>query len=275
VTDTQPAAPTPPDRAAAPAATPAPVVAAPPIGAILRALLRADLVAFVKNRRSLLLSVLLPVILLFSTNTQRGEQRLGGSLLIIGLCATYGLVSTSLLGYALAVARDREKGVFQRLRVTPAPSWAIMGSRMAVQMVANLVISLIVVVAGARLHNLSLSPGQYLLTLAVSLLGGAVFLGLGQALVGLVRSADAVNAAGRLVYIVLIFLGLLGLEGTLGTALQDVARWSPVGALMTLYAAAIHPAAWAASDTWRLLACVGYLVAGAAVGVAYFRWDTR
>ncbi|HTR71491.1 MAG TPA: ABC transporter permease [Mycobacteriales bacterium] len=250
-------------------------LAAPGARSILRHLLRADATVLVKNVRSLVLSILLPIVLLLTTNHPRAEFRLGGSLLIVGLCVTYGLMSTSLLGYANTVARDRERGVFQRLRVTPAPSWTIMSSRLAVQMVANLLIALVVLIVGVRIHHLDVSFSQYLLTLAVSVLGGAMFLGIGQTLVGLVRSADAVNAAGRLLYISLIFLGLLGLEGILGSTFQSIAKWSPVGVLMTAYAGVLHTAAWTTTDTLAVVSCVGYLIAGTAAGIVWFRWDPR
>ena len=109
---------------------------------------------------------------------------------VVGLAIAYGLAATSIVGYALTVARDREKGVFQRLRVTPAPTWTIMTSRLVMQSVANLILSLVVVVVGAQIHGLSLSIGQYVLVLLVSLIGGGMFLSIAQALVGLVRTAE-------------------------------------------------------------------------------------
>ena len=109
----------------------------PGVGPLFKALLRADFLVTMRNRRAVLLSVLLPILLLFATNTDKAERRLDGSTFIVGLCITYGLVSTSIMGYALTVARDREKGVFQRLRVTPAPTWTIMASRLVMQVAAN------------------------------------------------------------------------------------------------------------------------------------------
>ena len=79
---------------------------------------------------------------------------------MIGLAITYGLLSTSLLGYAITIARDREKGVFQRLRVTPAPTWTIMTSRLAMQAIANLIIAIVVVIVGTRIHHISPSPAS-------------------------------------------------------------------------------------------------------------------
>ena len=86
-----------------------------------------------------------------------------GSLFIIGLAIAYGLVSNSILGYALTVARDREQGVFQRLRVTPAPTWTIMTSRLAMQVLANLVITVIVVIVGSS-NSPRLTVGRHVRT---------------------------------------------------------------------------------------------------------------
>lgn len=179
-------------------------------------LLRANFIVLLKNRRSLGLSILLPYLILVSTNSKKSTANLGGPLFVIGPSITYGIASTSIMGYSLAVARDREKGVFQRLRVTPASTWAIMGSRLAVQVLANLVIGLVVVVLGAGAHHLSLSVDQYGLVLLVSILGGTVFLCIGQVLVALVKSSETVNSTARLVYIGLLLLGLLGQGGSLG-----------------------------------------------------------
>ena len=132
------------------------IAATPNTRLILGSLLRADFIVFLKNRRSLIMSILLPYLILESTNSKTSTANLGGPLFVIGLSITYGIASTSIMGYSLATARDREKGVFQRLRVTPASTGAIMGSRLIVQILANLVIALVVVVLGARVHHLSL-----------------------------------------------------------------------------------------------------------------------
>ena len=60
-------------------------------------------------------------------------------------------------------------------------------SRLIVQVVANLIIALVVVILGARIHHLSLSIGQYGLVLLISILGGAMFLCIGQAVVRSVK----------------------------------------------------------------------------------------
>jgi ABC-2 type transport system permease protein len=88
---------------------------------VLSSLLRADFLAFLKHRRALIISLLLPVFVLATTSGNTATHTFGGAEFVIGLAIAYGLLSTSLIGVALTVARDQEKGVFQRLRVTPAP----------------------------------------------------------------------------------------------------------------------------------------------------------
>src|SRR5664279_2839049 len=106
----------------------------PPIGLIFGSLLRADFTVLVRSGRTLILNIVLPIFILFITN-QHAANGSAGSVLVsalfsIGLALTYGLMASSLIGYSLSISRDREAGVFQRLRVTPAPTWAIMTSRL-------------------------------------------------------------------------------------------------------------------------------------------------
>ena len=249
--------------------------AAPSLRLVFTSLLRADFLVFLKHRRALIISMVLPVFVLVSTSGNKATQKFGGAEFVIGLAISYGLLSTAMVGYALTVARDREKGVFQRLRVTPAPTWTIMTSRLAMQVVANLIIAIGVVIIGSLIHHISPSAGQYALVLLVSILAGAVFLSLAQALVGLVKSADTVQAVARVLFAVLILLGILGQSGALGSFWSSVARWTPVGAVMTLFAGVLNLDAWYSRDTLSLLVCLGYIVVFAGIGIRWFQWDAR
>jgi len=103
----------------------------------------------------------------------------------------------------------------------------------------------------------------------------AVFLGVGQALVGLIKSVDTVNAVGRLSFLPLVALGLFAHSTIFGTTFETIARWSPGGAVATLLAGAMQPAAWS-TDTWgAFLASVLYAVVFAGIGIRWFQWSTR
>jgi ABC-2 type transport system permease protein len=98
---------------------------------------------------------------------------------------------------------------------------------------------------------------------------------LGQALVGLVKSADSINAVGRVLVLGLVLLSSLGQSGTLGSAWESISRWSPVGVVMNLFAAVLDLSTWDAHDSLTLLASGGYIVVFAAVGIRWFQWDAR
>jgi ABC-2 type transport system permease protein len=250
-------------------------VEAPSLGTMMSALLRADLVVLTKNKMRFILSLLLPLIILTTTSSSKATQSFGGAEFILGLAITSGIAGTSIMGYAPMAARDRDNGVFQRLRVSPAPTWLVMASRLSVQMVSNFVIALVVLTLGDNIHHLSLSVESYVLVLLVSILASAVFLAVAQALVGLVKSADTVQAFGRLLYIGLVMLGLFGASGELGGFWDTVSKWTPVGALMKVFAGVVGLGNFGSQDWLSLLACGGYVVVLATLGIYWFRFDAQ
>ena len=247
-------------------------VAAPTWSSSLTVLLRADSTAQVRNPLSLVITFGVPLILLVATGLGKNSAALGGPEFRISLALTVGLVSIGTVGYSLAIARDRDGGVLQRLRVTPAPTWTIMVSRWIVQLGAVLVMAIVVLVVAAVFLHITLSPQEYLFTVLVALLGSAVFLSIGQAIVGLIASADTLNAAGRLLYVPLIGLSLFGNTDRLGTTVEMVSRWSPGGCLETLLSAAMGATAWSGQSWGALFASFGYTVVFAVIGIRWFRW---
>lgn len=245
----------------------------------LRPLLRADFLVLLKNKRALLASFLAPLYIVFITNitskhTAARQSKLGGSAFLVMLAITIGIMSTSIMGYAVTMARDREKGIFQRLRVTPAPAWVIMVSRLLIQVLSNLVITVVVLIVGSRVHNLSLSFMEYIWALLVAILGGAMFLAIGQALVGLVKSATTVNAIGSLLFAALLISGLLGQSGILGNSFQNISKWTPVGTIITVFESALHQISWSGHSWLSLLACFGYVIIFSTIGIFWFKWDS-
>jgi ABC-2 type transport system permease protein len=240
----------------------------------LKALMQADFSAF-KTRASLIISVALPVFLLFIWNNKGTINSYGGPLYVIAIVMSTGMLSLSIMGYSVATARDRDKGVFQRLRVTPAPTWTIMLSRILIQQIANLVIALVVLIVGGHLYHASLTAEDYILVLLIALLGGAVFLSIGQAIVGLVKSADSISSIGRFVYIAFIIFGLVGLSGAFGPTVETIAKWTPYGTVITVFAGIPHLGTWNGHTTLALLSCFGYIIVFGFIGIKWFKWESR
>ncbi|HEV3101046.1 MAG TPA: ABC transporter permease [Candidatus Dormibacteraeota bacterium] len=265
-----------------------PSLRAPSRTEIFRALLEADFTVQLRNNRALLLSFALPLVLLYGLFANKRGVALGDPQFRIASALSLGMVSIAILGYSMTVARDREKGVFQRLRVTPAPTWTIMASRLLVQVAAILLMAVVLLVAAKLFVGYTVfqnadsgSPGAedysvaYLLTFVCVIFSSALFLSVGQALAGLVKSADTLSAVGRIAYLPLFTLGLFGHSTVFGTTFELISRWSPGGTVETLLSGAMDPSSWN-GDTWLALAVsAAYSVFFAGIGIRWFQWGAR
>jgi ABC-2 type transport system permease protein len=246
--------------------------AIPSTSAVLSSLLRADFTTQWRNRRSVMLVVLVPIVILISW---KGLVEKFGGTFVLSNCITIGLNAIGLMGYSNAIARDRDKGVFQRLRVAPIPSWSIMMSRLLVQLAMILIVTTAIFVVGNNYDKISLSPSGYLLGFIAAIVGGAVYLALGQAIVGLIKNPETVNAVTRLIYFIFIMIGMFGELGMLGHELGEVVRWSPYGTVKRLLSASMDPHTWTQDTTLYLLATIGYTIIFTTLGIKWFKWNTR
>jgi len=244
----------------------------PKTSTALSTLLLADFTTQWRNRRSFLLLLLVPVIILISWKGI--VDKLGGAF-ALSTCLTIGLVAIGLMGYSNSIARDRDKGVFQRLRVAPMPSWCIMASRLLVQLIMIILLTVIVFIAGHNIDHITLAPAGYAITFLTAVIGGAVYLGLGQVVVGLIQNPETVNSTTRLIYFIFIMVGMFGELGVLGDQLKAIVIWSPYGTVKRIIAAGMQPETWNTEITTALLLTVGYAVLFSVIGIKKFKWNNR
>jgi ABC-2 type transport system permease protein len=228
-----------------------------------------------RNNRALLLSFALPMVVLFALFASKFYRALGDPQFRVAAALTLGMASIAILGYSMTVARDREKGVFQRLRVTPAPTWTIMTSRLLVQVAVILAMALLVLLAAGLFEGVSLTAEAAVLTFICVIFSSALFLGVGQALAGLVKSADTLNAVGRIAYLPLFALGLFSQSTIFGTTFELISRWSPGGTVETLLSGAMNPPSWNGNTWLALAASAAYSVVFAGIGIRWFQWGAR
>jgi ABC-2 type transport system permease protein len=244
----------------------------PKTSAVYASLLRADFKTQWRNRRSFVLVLLVPVIILISW---KGViDKLGGAF-ALSSCITIGLVALGLMGYSTSIARDRDKGVFQRLRVAPMPSWSIMASRLTVQLAMILLVTILVFVAGYNIDHITLAASGYAITIFTAIIGGAVYLGLGQMIVGLIQNPETVNSTSRLVYFAFIMVGMFGEFGILGDKVKQIATWSPYGTVKHIISAGMEPSKWNNETSMALLATFGYAIVFSFIGIRKFKWNNK
>ena len=235
-------------------------------------LLRADMTTLWRNRRASILVVLVPTIILISW---KGLVEKFGGAFVLSNCITVGLTAIGLMGYSNTIARDRDKGIFQRLRVAPASSWTIMASRLTVQLMMIIITTLVLFIVGYKFDGITMSAGGYIGGLLIAIVGGAVYLSLGQVIVGLIQNPETVNVVTRLVYFAFIMIGMFGELGMLGDMISKAVKWSPYGTVKHIVSAAFTPSTWNEHSWIALLVTIGYTIVFTFLGVKWFRWNTR
>jgi ABC-2 type transport system permease protein len=246
--------------------------ALPSAGTVFLSLLKADLTTQWRNRRASIMVVLLPVVIVMAWKAL--IVRTGGAF-VLSNAITLGLNAIGLMGYSNSIARDREKEIFQRLRVAPAPNWTIMGSRLTVQLVMIILMTAIVMIVGYQYDQIVLSPIGYIAGMLTAIAGGAVYLALGQAIVGRIKNPETVNATSRLIYIAFIMVGMFGSLGMLGDTLDKAVKYTPYGTVKSIVSGALTPSTWTNDTTVALLITLGYTAIFAYLGIKWFKWSTK
>ncbi|MCC8423733.1 ABC transporter permease [Mucilaginibacter sp. UR6-11] len=244
----------------------------PKASAVFKTLFKADMATLLSNRRSAVISLLVPLIILV---TWKAIVKYKGGPFVLATSIAIGLIAIGLMGYTLSVARDRDKGIFQRLRVAPVPTWAIMTSRICIQLIMIMVLTLAVFIVGYQYDRIELSLQGYLLTFCVAILGGAVYLSLGQLIVGLIKNFETINATTRITYFLFIMVGMVGDLSSFSPRIKQIIRYSPYGSVKMMLAASMEPAQWNNDTTLAVLVCVGYIIVFAGIGIQKFRWNAK
>jgi ABC-2 type transport system permease protein len=239
---------------------------------VFKALLKADFIVQWRQRRAAIMSVIVPVIFIYAWKSLIPD--IGGTG-VLSICIAIGLPAIGLMGYSTIIARDRERGVFQRLRTTPITSWVIMASRIIVQLVIILLMTIITCIFAYYADHISISFVSVPLVLLAALIGGSSFLALGQFVVAFVKSSEAVNAASRLIYFPLSILGAIGAIGLFGNIVKNIVVWSPLGTTQAMLVGAMSPSTMTIHVFYAFLVTVGYTVFFAGIGIKWFQWSVN
>ncbi len=250
--------------------------AVPSPGGTLTALLTAELHAFLRSVRPLIWTVAVPLLILFLGESQvpKGVPLQAATYDIVSLALALGIFTLGLFGYATVLATNRERGVFQRLRCAPVPTWQILGARLLVQLLAVILQAVLLFGVAWAAYGVAPSAAGAGHALVVTLLAGLCSLAIGQAMVALVGTAQGVSALARVLFIALMLLdGFFFRAAQWPSALQTVAKWTPVRLATSLMQDGLVTVHWGATDVHYLLGLVVWIVVLAYLGISRFRWN--
>ena len=200
---------------------------------------------------------------------------------LIGGMLGMGLAQTAP-GVAVALVTDMSTGLMDRFRSLPMSRWAVLVARSFAELLTQMLSAVVVVCVGLaigwRVHT---NAPDVIAALALALLFGYAFTWAGVCLGMLLRSPEAAQATGFIVFLPLTFISsaFVPTQGMPGW-LQPVAEWNPMSALAAscrhLFgnpnpAASVH--AWPMQHPELAVICwaVGMLVVFAPIAVHLYR----
>jgi ABC-2 type transport system permease protein len=249
---------------------------APAAGGFNLTLLRLEIRRLLRNRRTVLFTMVLPVFffLLFGLNSayankpnDSGHGNVSASVLIN--LALYGAVLATTAGGAM-VAVERAAGWSRQLRITPLSPAAYVAVKVLTAMVLGLSSLTAVLVVGAITGKPSMPTWVWVVSALSVWIGSLIFAAFGLFMGYLLPSENVMQIIGPGLAI-LAFAGGLFVPLEDGSTLQKIAQFTPMYGISSLAHAPLtgDPVQW----SW-VLNVVAWLVIFAGGAIWRFRKDT-
>jgi ABC-2 type transport system permease protein len=186
------------------------------------------------------------------------------------------LMSSGLLGDAAWLTSMRERGMLRRVRATPLPAWQLIAAYVVARLLLTLVQSSAIVATAMLLYGAAFSWVGLLAALPLVIIGGFVFLLLGQAIASVAPNNAAAGAIGQVIYFPLMFVSNLFLPiDQLPAWIANLTRWTPATMLVDLVRPALVPID-AVQPAWLNalgLACYGLIAL--LLAAQLFQWEPQ
>jgi ABC-2 type transport system permease protein len=245
---------------------------------------RFGLVAFIRNPRALVFTIVFPVFFLVLFNSIFGSQttEFQGSEVKVSNYFTPGILAYSIMmptwsTLAISITTQREQGILKRLRGTPMPPWVFILGQIVQSLVVVSIMSIVVILIGwlafgAGLHAETL-PGLVIYIV----LGVVAFCSLGLAVTSVIKSADAAATIAPMSAVILSFIsGVFFPVQELPTWLVDIGLVFPLAhladGLQSVYNPSTTGTALSASNVAIL---AGWGLAGVLVAARSFKWEPQ
>jgi ABC-2 type transport system permease protein len=203
----------------------------PPMGGFNLTVLGIELRRMLRNRRTIIFTLILPAALLLSFGGQKGWDDASGS----GNVAAYILVSMALYGAALTaaaggsmVAVERALGWSRQLRLTPLNPvvYIVMKAVVALTMGAQAIAAVNVV--GVAMGKAEMPTHIWILSMVVTLFCTLTFAALGVFVGYLVPSENVMQILGPGLALLSFLGGVFIPLDQYSSAVRDVAYWTPM-----------------------------------------------
>jgi ABC-2 type transport system permease protein len=235
-------------------------------------LTKANMLINLRNRTALFWNFAFPIGLILLYGVIWAEQI---AWLTAGI-VVLNLMSSGLLGDAARLTNMRERGILRRVQATPLPAWQLIASYVLARLALVLVQSAAILATAALVYHAEFSWAGVLAAAPLALVGGLVFLLLGQLISAAAPTSGAAGAIGQVVYFPLMFVSDLFVPiGMLPGWLAGVTRWTPATMLVDMVRPALVPVPAAEPAALNLAGLAIYGLVALALAARLFRWEQR
>ena len=208
---------------------------APPLGGLSLTLLSLEVRRRLRNRRSVIFSIVLPVafFLMFTTTDYSSTFYGNGNVvanMMIGM-ALYGALMTTT-GAGAAVSNERASGWSRQLRLTPLKPIAYITAKAIVGMLIS-ALAIGAVYACGPLRHAQMPARVWISSALIIWLGSLVFVAFGLFVGYLLPSDNAMQVVGPLMAL-LAFLGGMFIPLTPGSTMDRIGSFTPMYGLHNL-----------------------------------------
>ena len=209
----------------------------PPLGGFNPTLLRLEVRRLLRNRRTLVFSVVMPVafFLLFGTGKSYSDEDAGhgnvAAFIMISMALYGAMLSTTSAGAMVSV--ERSQGWSRQLRLTPLTSAAYIVVKVVVAMLLGAVSVAVTYVAGT-LGGAQMDGWLWVVTGVAVWVGSLVFAAFGVFMGYLLPSENVMQVLGPVLALFAFFGGLFVPLDQLGSVFQQVAKVTPMYGLNQL-----------------------------------------
>lgn len=222
------------------------------------ALAQAELSRLRRNRRYLIMSFGIPIVLYLLVGTRAKGNVYGvpfAAYYMVGM-ATFGSFSSALMNNSVRISQERKEGWIRQLRLTPLPSSAYVVAKLIAAMAIAVPSVLVVLLLGHFVGHVHLTIGSWVTIAVIVWLGALLFAALAVA-IGYRYQPDQVQPIATVIYFVLIIMG--GVFFPLSGTIQKIGQYTPAYEAVKVSTDVISGASVSAS-----------LVAGLVVWLAIF-----
>jgi len=191
------------------------------------ALARIEIVRLRRNKRYLMFTLALPVVLYLLVAKQVQHVTAYGvayKAYYMVAMASFGAFSGALTGNAQRISQERKDGWIRQLRLTPLPPQSYVIAKVIASLATSIPSIVIVLLLGRFYGGVELAGWKWVVIGVVVWVGTLVFASLAVA-IGYRFMPDTVQPLTMFVYLVMTFLG--GVWFALGGVLQDIGQVLP------------------------------------------------